>query len=50
MLKHWVRRRKIFKLPMHPNDSTLRCPPEDEKENEDEDDGGEGLKGEGRST
>jgi hypothetical protein len=43
MLKQWIRRRKVSKLSVDPNDSRLRCPAEDD----DEGDGVEGLNDEG---
>jgi hypothetical protein len=45
-LKQWIRRRKVSKLPVDPNDPTLRCPAKDD-EDDGEGDGAEGLIDEG---
>jgi hypothetical protein len=41
MLKQWIRRRKVSKLPVDPADSKLRCSTENEED--DEGGGAEGL-------
>jgi hypothetical protein len=41
MLRQWIRRRKVSKLPEDPNDPMLQCPAEDEG------DGIEGLNDKG---
>ena len=46
MLKQWIRRRKVSKLSVDPNDPTLRCPAEDD--DDDEGDGVEELNDEGQ--
>ena len=45
-LKQWIRRRKVSKLPVEPNDPTLRCPAEVDEEG-DEGDSIEGLNDKG---